>query len=201
MQRITLSSRQKAGLFAAVEEGAHRAAEGLEGMIGRPVVALAREVALVSVGDLVSMVGDPSTPVIGVYFSLHDEMSGHLMMILPDEDATRLAALLLDQPDGMTTVMGAMEESALQEMANVTGSSLLSGLADAARVTIQPSPPAFARDMRGAILVGPLALLATQSDEVLFIETEFHQAERRIRAVLLVLPDQPSLERILGRLA
>jgi chemotaxis protein CheC len=192
--RIVLSDQQRAGLHAAV-------AEGLEGMVGRPIVARAREVALVPLGEITGLVGEPTMPVIGVYFSLHDEMSGHLMMILSDADATRLADLLLGQPAGTTAVVGAMEASALQEMANVTGSHLLSGLADAARLTIQPSPPAIARDMCGALLDGPLALLAMQGDEVLFIETEFHQAERRVRAVLLVLPDQPSLEKILGRLA
>lgn len=197
----TLSPQQHMTLSDAVGDGARRAAKGLEGMTGRPVTAAVRNLALLPLRRIATAFGDAAEPVTALYLGIHDDVSGHLVFLFSDETAARLADLLLDQPDGTTTELGEMEQSALQEAGNVAGSFFLTALADATGLTIQPTPPVLVQDMCGAILDGPLAAIALESDSALLIETEFWQADRHIEGHLLVLPDQASLVTLLGRLA
>lgn len=196
-----LSPRQHAVLYQAVQDGAHQAAKGLQGMTGQPISAATLSVALVPLGDVVGAVGRADAPTTAVYLGIYDGLNGHLVLLLTDEAAARLADLLLEQQEGTTGELGEIEQSALQEAGNITGSFFLTSLADATGLTIQPTPPVLLRDMCGAILDGPLAALAMESDEALLIETEFRQAERHIQGLLLVLPDHSSLATLLGRLA
>jgi chemotaxis protein CheC len=201
MSVATLTTQQWMGLNDAVGDGARRAARGLEEMTGRPIAADVVNVSLVPLGALIPAVGRAEEPATAVYLGIHDDVDGHLMLLLTDEAAARMADLLLDQPDGTTAALGEMEASALQEATNVAGSFFLTALADATGLTIHPTPPVLVQDMCGAILDGPVAMLAMAGDEALLIETEFRQDERHIAAHLLVLPDGPSLVTLLGRLA
>jgi chemotaxis protein CheC len=197
---IALSPQQRSTLRDMVQDGARRAARGLEEMTGRPISAAVRNVNLVPLTRVAAAVGDAERPATAVYLGFSDDLDGHLMLLFTNEAAARLADLILGMPDGTTVEIGEMERSALQEAGNIAGSFFLTALADATGLTIQPTPPVLVQDMCGAILDGPVATLALAGDDVLLIETEFRQAERHIEGHLLVLPDQPSLVTFLGRL-
>lgn len=200
MTLITLSPRQRATLREMVNEGARRAAKGLEEMTGRPITATVRSVSLVPLSRIVSVNGHEDEPVTAVYLGFFDDLDGHLVLLISNTAALGLADLLLGEPAGTTITIGEMEQSALQEAGNVAGSFFLTALADATGMTIKPTPPTLVQDMTGAILDGPVLMLAMEADEALLIETEFRQDERQIEGHLLVLPDQPSLTKLLGRL-
>lgn len=198
---FALSSQQRSALRDMVQDGARRAARGLEEMTGRPISAAVRNVTLVPLTRVAAIVGRAEWPATAVYLGFSDDLDGHLMLLFTNEAAARLADLLLGQPDGTTVEIGEMERSALQEAGNIAGSFFLTALADATGLTILPTPPVLVQDMCGAILDGPVAALALEGDDVLLIETEFRQDERHIEGHLLVLPDQPSLVTFLGRLS
>jgi chemotaxis protein CheC len=201
MPQTHLSARHHDLLYRAVEAGARHAASGLAGMIGRPVTATTRTIALVPLVEVIARVGGADTPTTGVYLGLRAGLRGHILLLLADDAARALADLVLDHAVGTTVVLGEMERSALQEAGNITSSYFLTSLAAATGLTIQPTPPVLVADMCGAILDAPVAVLALESDEALFIETEFCQAEHSVHGLFLVLPDQASLATLLGRLA
>jgi chemotaxis protein CheC len=94
-----------------------------------------------------------------------------------------------------------MEQSALGEVANITGSFFLSALSDATSLFMQPSPPALIMDMIGAALDVPLAELALSAHDALIIDTLFISDESRIKGIFLVLPDTGSTRLFVERLS
>jgi len=93
--------------------------------------------------------------VVGVY----GDLQGYLVMLLPLEDAERLAAYMLD---GETDPE--MQESVLAEIGNLTTARLLMGISKGFKLNGEalPTPPATQVDFSGALLQSLAALLLSQ---------------------------------------
>ena len=84
--------------------------------------------------------------------------------------------------------MTALERSALEEIANVAVSAVLSRLGDHLGEAIHPTVPVFVYDMAGAVL-DAIVSVAAGADEMLFAaRTRFAQDGRDATGVLLVVP-------------
>lgn len=93
--------------------------------------------------------------VVGVY----GDLQGYLVMLLPMEDAERLAAYMLD---GETDPE--MQESVLAEIGNLTTARLLMGISKGFKLNGEalPTPPTTQVDFSGALLQSLAALLLGQ---------------------------------------
>jgi chemotaxis protein CheC len=116
------------------------------------------------------------------------------MLMYDPRTAAQFADLLLGQPDGTTTVLGDMEESALGEMGNIVGASLLSVLADGMDIDLRPSPPAVMTDMAGALLDIVAADLMMTEDSAFVAESTFRTRARQIDGTFFVMPSGGLLE-------
>ena len=96
--------------------------------------------------------------------------------------------------------MDEMEESVMGEIGNIMGSFFLTALADAAGLSLIPSPPAVMMDMAGAILDVALANILEGSDDALVVETKFGTEDRIIDGTLLIMPSPELLSLLLGHL-
>lgn len=195
-----LSRPQLERLEAAIGRGLHASAEGLAGMIHRPVGMSSPRVELVPLAEIPSYVGGADEETVAVYLGVSGDLTGHIVLLLPVPSALRLADLLLEQPPGTATELTDIEISALGEAGNLTGSFLLNSLADETRLRLLPSTPTVLRDYAGAVLGSIAAELSLVGDHALVVETDFEGEAHSVQAHFFLLPEMESLTRLVGAL-
>ncbi|MGQ9677404.1 MAG: chemotaxis protein CheC [Chloroflexota bacterium] len=189
-----------ARLQTVARKGVERAGRGLSEMAGSCIEVSVPDVRVVSLCEVPHLVGGAENHVVGVYLSILGDLSGHIMLFLPVPSAFALVDALLEQQEGTTAYLDEIAESALAEVGNITGSFFLNALGDEIGMQPQPSPPAVAVDMVGAILDAVLSDLGQYGEDVFMIDTVFRQSDKEISGFFLVLPHRASLEAILRRL-
>ena len=189
-------SKELTACAGLVSEGSANAISGLAQMLGKKITVNSLRVAQIPVAEAPSIVGGYEVLAVGVYLSVSGAATGHMFMIFPPVTALGLVDLLLGEPIGTTRDLEEMEESALGEIGNITGSFFLNALADSTGLVLQPSPPAVMMDMAGAIMDMVLADIMAESDEALIVETDFSADDQQINGTFLVMPS-PSLLRVL----
>jgi chemotaxis protein CheC len=88
------------------------------------------------------------------------------------------------------------EESALQELANISAGGYLVALSELIGCTIVFSPPSIATDMLGAVLEELLIPLAEDADEILMMCTDFIVDNEKVCGYFLFMPDIISMKKI-----
>lgn len=115
------------------------------------------------------------------------------MFFILDLDSARY---LLEQITGISKDVYEWEEleiSALHEIGNILTGSYLSSLADFTQLNLQPSVPALAVDMAGAILSYGLIALGQAGDFALTIDTAFFEGNEKVKGNFFLIPDPESL--------
>ena len=87
----------------------------------------------------------------------------------------------------------------MQEVSNIITGAYLNSLSTLTNLTIYPSPPAVTVDMAGAILSVPAIEFGSMGDNILLIQTQFHD-ETQIDGYFILIPDLKSYEKILKAL-
>jgi chemotaxis protein CheC len=187
-------------LLAAFAGGLEGAALSCRQMSGGRLHVSSSEVRRLSATDVLVSAGGPEVVVAAVYVGFSGRLSGHAVLMLPPDDARSLARIVLGAlaeetdatDDGSATIatagMTGLERSALEEVANVAVSAVLSRLGDHLGEVIHPTVPAFVVDMAGAVL-DAIVSDAAGADEMLFAaRTRFSQDDRAATGVLLVVP-------------
>lgn len=195
-----LSNEQVQVLTKVAVRGTRNAATVLSEMVGQDIRVTAPKVQLVPLKDVAREAGGPEVCSVGIYLGVSGDIAGHMVLIFPLHSAFQLVDLLMECPPGTTTVLEEIEQSALAELGNVTGSSFLNALSDFTRLKICPSPPAVVVDMVGAIIDTVLADLSLVSEEAFIVETTFSENAQEIKGIFFLVPDPLSLETILQSL-
>ena len=176
------------GLEMLLPAAMQHAAAGLSEMVGRPVSIEVPRVERVPIAHVADLMGGPETDMVCVYLLFEGDVDGQAVLMAPVHDALHLADMLLDEPEGTTTHLGALEQSALAEAGNLTLSFFLNEIAVLSGVSCRPSPPAVMVDMLGAILSVVATPVAGVSDELIIVETVFCEPERIVQVHFWVMP-------------
>ncbi len=176
--------------------GIHNAARGMSAMVGETLTVTEPTVTSIPFYEIPTLLGGPETEAVGIYLRVEGSIPGQIMMVIPYPKALELADLIMGEPCGTTTELGAMERSALAELGNLTGSFFLNAIADTVGLAARPSPPAVIVDMVGAIMDIILATAAVLSEEVLMIQAKFLRNGREAQADFWLIPDHHTVERI-----
>lgn len=187
-------------LSVVADIGFQRSGRGLSEMTGKATEARAAQVRKVPMPEVPDLVGGPDVLTAASYVEITGEVQGHMLLLLPLQDAHELVAMILGEPEESGPELSDMARSALSEVGNITCSFFLAALADSTGLNISPSPPTVAVDMSAAVMDTVLADLAQENDEVFVIDTHFEQAEHGVNAALLVLPRQRYVDLILDKL-
>ena len=184
--------------------GAGSAATSLSQMLGGERVSVevpsVETVATSKVGDRLG----EARVVCAVGFGISGGLQAHLLMVLDQYSAHRLAAVLLGRPVPDSDEGGALdpaERSALDETGNIVASSFVSSLGKMTNRRIMPSVPYSGVDKAGPALDSILQRAgAEKSDEAIVCRTDFATRGTRTAGHLLLLPDHRSLDEILRAL-
>jgi chemotaxis protein CheC len=173
--------------------GIKNAAKGFSGLLGRTIDVTPPVVRVVPLFDIPMLTGGPEKEAIGIYLRAEGDITGQIMLILPIQKAKELVDLLMDLEPGTTTSLGTMERSALGEVGNMTGAFFLNAVANLTNTSIRPTVPAVIVDMVGAILDIIIATTGGVSENVLLMESNFMDGDRKVETDFWVIPDSLTL--------
>lgn len=179
--------------------GAGNAATALSKLISKEVDMNVPLVQVVGLNDIANFVGGPENVVVAVFLRIQGDIPGNMFFIMNMESAK---TLLFEMMGTQTNdpQFSELEKSAINEIGNILIGSYLSSLADFTQLNLQPSVPALAVDMAGAILSYGLLELGKSSDFALAIDTVFFQGNEEVEGHFFFLPDPEYLGKIFSAL-
>lgn len=131
-----------------------------------------------------------------VTVGIDGEFGGRILVVIDDEGAAQLAALLLNRTVRPYDRWSELETSALLETANILGSAYLSALTAVAGVRLLPTPPTLMRDYLSSIVQQAVLSQAFEADEVLLTRTVLRRCDRRVDWNLLFVPSPELLTQL-----
>jgi chemotaxis protein CheC len=174
--------------------GSGTASGALSALLGRPVDISVPSARAVSFVEAVEATGDPETEVTGIALGIFGDLDGVVLLLVSPADADALCAMLGVEPGGEYA------QSALGEIGNIVGSSYINALAEMTGMAIEPTPPATATDMLGAIVQTVLAGQAHAGDVALMLDSDLQVEGEDCSLSFLMLPTRDGVEELLGRL-
>jgi chemotaxis protein CheC len=174
--------------------GSGTASTALSGMLGRPVDISVPKAEALPFADAVEAVGDSESEVTGIVLGTTGELNGTVLLLVPPADADKLCRMLGVEPDDEFAL------SALGEIGNIVGTSYINALASMTGMEIEPTPPATATDMLGAIVATVLAGSAMSGDVALMLDSNLVVEGEDCSISFLLVPDQGGVDLLLSRL-
>jgi chemotaxis protein CheC len=174
--------------------GSGTASTALSGMLGRSVDISVPKAQALPFAEAVEAAGDAETEVTGIVLGIVGEMQGTVLLLVPPADADAMCRMLGVEPDDEFAL------SALGEIGNIVGTSYINALASMTGIEIEPTPPATATDMLGAIVESVLAGAAMSGDVALLLDSNLVVEGEDCSISFLLVPDQGGVELLLSRL-
>jgi chemotaxis protein CheC len=180
--------------------GSGNAATALSTMLDRPVDMSTPEVGIASYDEAYEKLGGPESIMVGLVLTFTGDMSGMIMLLLPDDVACNLINMLTYTDIKDYSEIDEMGVSAIREVANIMAASFVNAIADMTSMAIDISPPSFTIDMLGAMMSLPASYFATIGDLFMFIKNELEISGHKTPANLLLMPDMESLDKLMTAL-
>jgi chemotaxis protein CheC len=191
---IQYSDLQLDALRELANIGSGTASTALSSMLGRAVDISVPKARVLPFAEAVEATGPPEAEVTGIVLGVTGELVATVLLLVPPTDAGRLVSILgVDPGDELAA-------SALGEIGNVVGTSYLNALADMTGIEMEPTPPATATDMLGAIVESVLAGHAVDGDVALLLDSALEVEGEDCSVSFLLVPDQGGVDLLLSRL-
>jgi chemotaxis protein CheC len=196
MVRSLLGPREIDALQELATVGCGAALGALGRLAGRP---LSMDVPETWAGDgpgaIADFLGALGQDLLAVGVRLSELLEGHLLLVLPERDAERLAALLgwPVTPEGS---WGTLAESAMMESGNIVGSAFVSAVARLVGKKLLLSVPQLTRGGGRACVD---ALVPREAGR-LALATRFVCADPAIEGLILVMPEPARIPGLLAAL-
>jgi len=174
--------------------GSGTASTALSSMLSRSVDISVPAARVLPMADAVGTIGDPEAEATAVVLSVVGDMGASVLLLFAPNDAALMCGMLGVEAG---TELG---ESALQEIGNIVGTSYINALAAMTGMALEPTPPATATDMLGAMVQTVLAERAGASDTALLLDSELVVEGEDCSVSFLLVPEQGGVERLLARL-
>ncbi|OUM92684.1 MAG: hypothetical protein BAA04_01620 [Firmicutes bacterium ZCTH02-B6] len=140
--------------------------------------------------ELPALCGPEDTPVAAAFFEVRGDLTGYLLLAIPEPAAQEMVEQLLGVIEGEADQQ--LIDSTLGELGNVVGSAFLNVLADRFGITVAPSPPQVTWDMVGALLATLAGALAIRArDEWPVVHTQLQASGADLPLYLIWIPGQP----------
>ncbi|KQX69169.1 CheY-P-specific phosphatase CheC [Paenibacillus sp. Root444D2] len=180
--------------------GAGHAATALSTLLDKPIDMLVPKVRMLPFEEICESVGGAETVVLAIFLRVDGDAPGNMFFILDLDAAKNMLRDLIGLSIENQEEYSELELSALNEIGNILAGSYLSSLADFTNLNMQPTVPALAIDMAGAILSYGLLQFGQMGDQALLIDTKFMEGENEVQGHFFLIPDPESFGKIFSAL-
>jgi chemotaxis protein CheC len=174
--------------------GSGTAGTALSSLLGRPVVISVPNAAALDLVDAVDAAGAPEDVVWAVVVTVHGDLEASAVLVIGDQDAAAICALLGVVPDSDTG------RSALEEVGNILVASYVGALASMTGFVLEMRPPTSARDMLGALVSTVLAARSEGRDFAIMLDSELGLEDDAISLSFMLLPTPDGVSELLHRI-
>jgi chemotaxis protein CheC len=198
---MPISALQKADLDALTKVcslGMEHAAIALSQLLGKGVdIEVPRLVALDPAG-----LGErlDAQEAICLHLLILGNVRGSILILLQEESARRMLAVLLGRLSTPGVALSDLEASTLKEVGNILASACLNALSKTLNMALLPSVPTLVTGRAGAALAQVMEL-PPRDESILMIDTVFTIAENLCGGSIFLMPAPASLTLMLGALA
>jgi chemotaxis protein CheC len=180
--------------------GSGNAASSLSRMLGHTVDISIPDIGIRGFDETYEALGGAETVMVGTLLMLSGGINGMMMFLMPVEIVCDLVNMLMFTNIKSHEEIDEMGYSAINEVSNIMSASFVSAISDMTDLPIDISPPEAALDMLGSIMSVSSIYFAKMSDTLLLIQNELEIKGKKTSASVLLLPDMPSLERLMTSL-
>ncbi|NLT57733.1 MAG: CheY-P-specific phosphatase CheC [Clostridiales bacterium] len=174
--------------------GAGNAATAMASVLNTEIRMETPTVQFVPFNDIVNILNGPETLVVGLLVGMSGDLNGSIMLVLEMGDAYEMARTATGQRNGppfdpRNPALSALEQSALEELANIIVGTYLSAICTMTGLTVRPAVPQMAIDMVGAIMSIVAIEYGKIGDSVLFLKTRFTDVNKAMTGHFFLIPD------------
>lgn len=134
--------------------------------------------------------------VVGAFIDLQGDAPFKFLFYVNDKDSLILTDLILRKEIGTTKEFNLYAQSAVQEIGNILASAISNVFSADFDIAVKPTPPVVVHDFAGTVFEEYLLDVASEKNEVLFIESKFCVVANNIRCSMFLLP-YPGSEKVL----
>jgi len=180
----------------AANVGATNAAESLSRIINKRIDLSIPEVSIRSIESIPEYLGSIDSVYIGVMLPILGQIKGTILLILGEQVGFELIDMLYGSQSSDKKTLTEDGESALKELTNIVGSSVLNIFAEKTELLIKPSVPTIVHDYMQSVIDSILVLHNIANDYAVVMDTSFFFEDDRIIGNLLLFPEAESLKKI-----
>jgi|GEM_PF-71855 len=174
--------------------GAATAAESLSRIIGKRIDLSIPEVKITPVEKIPEFIGNLNDPYMGVLLGIEGEVEGTLLLVLREEVGFELISLLYGEESSANKELSEDGVSALKELTNILGSSIINVYAEKAGLVVKPAVPTFVHDFLQSVMDSVLVLHSLSNEYAIVMETAFYFEDDQVMGNLMILPQAESLK-------
>jgi len=180
--------------------GSGNAASSLSRMIGHTVNISIPDISILGFNETAEALGGADAIMVGTLLMLVGDINGMMMFLMPVEIVCDLVNMLMFTDIKSHEEIDDMGYSVIHEVSNIMSASFITAIADMTDLKLDITPPEATLDMLGSILSVPSIFFAKLSDTLMLIQNELEIEGRKTRTSVLMLPDMPSLEKLMASL-
>lgn len=178
--------------------GAATAAESLSKILGRRIDLSIPEVKITPVEKIPEFLGNLDDPYMGVLLGIEGEINGTLLLVLQENVGYDLVDMLYGKSSVQAKDLSEDGVSALKELTNIIGSSILNVYAEKSKLVVKPNVPTFVHDFLQSIIDSILVMHNIQHEYAIVMETAFYFEDDRVVGNLMILPEAESLKTLVS---
>ncbi len=180
--------------------GITQAADSLSKIVKKRIDLAIPQVRLLPNSKVTTAIGSADEKYIGVYMNLSGDISGKILLAVPEESAFTLIDDLYNLENGQTKSFDEDGNSALREVTNIVGSSVINSFAERTAMSILPTVPIIIQGGMAEIISKILPQENLNDGYALLMETDFYYQDDQVVGHLLILPDVSSIKKLVENL-
>ena len=174
--------------------GSGTAGTALSSLLGSTIELSVPSASALELADAVEAAGEPDDLVWGVVVPVCGHVDATALLVVGEDDARTLCALLGVEADTETG------RSALGEIGNIMVSSYVGALATMTGFELDLRPPQSTRDMLGAVVASVLAAHSDAHELALVLDSELEVAGEACTLSFMLLPTPAGVAELLHRI-
>lgn len=180
--------------------GTGNAATAVSELLSANVRIKLPDVKIAGFNEAMTMLGNPEEPVAAILVQMSGDMNGIMLFLLKMDFINAVLGTMLGKTVSDYSELDELEISALTEVGNIIISSYVNALSGLAGLDIDLSVPAISINMLGGILSVPMIELGYETNKIMLISGKFILNQQQLDSSLLMLPDIPSLNKLITKL-
>lgn len=170
--------------------GAANSADSLSRILNKRIDLTIPEVAVKPIESIPELIGNVEKPFFGVHLPILGDGNGTILFTICEDVGFKLVEILFNssstREDGKLTEDGV---SALEEITNIIGSSIINVFAEKTGLTIKPGLPKLAHDFMQSIIDSILVAYNVDNDYAIVMDTAFFFEDDQVLGNLMILPE------------